>query len=407
MYTPPGTPRGRPGPRPRPKGRGRIPSVSPRVEALGQLRRVALDAFSFALLETRAGTLRLMQWNLKDFTDGASSKGGPTWSLWAERLDNIVETILAHVPDVVTLQELRMLHKENSAFAQLQQRLVGHGYDGTFAADVGPLSGGYLSAQKREGLGFLWRKAAVSLDPEHDVVALGRGKDGDTGQVTSKTLGGLAAGLGFEPGAEGAPVSDWLEAWGGAGGHFGYAPAVATFRRVGDGRKERGGSTSGVAELAPVLLRVLTVHLHTKKVGNERECALLRAVARGAWAAGEPLVVMGDTNTDMASNPAAGSELVGGHDPVAKNAVGPHLATNVFPFVANAADDPPEEGSNGPAQRRHPRPGAGRRRAPPELRPGCAPDGASPRRPPPFRVHDQELPDRLRTEGARLKRATI
>ena len=187
----------------------------------------------------------------------------------------------------------------------------------------------------------------MSLDPEHDVVALGRGKDGDTGQVTSKTLGGLAAGLGFEPGAEGAPVSDWLEAWGGAGGHFGYAPAVATFRRVGDGRKERGGSTSGVAELAPVLLRVLTVHLHTKKVGNERECALLRAVARGAWAAGEPLVVMGDTNTDMASNPAAWSELVGGHDPVAKNAVGPHLATNVFPFAANAADDPREGGSKG------------------------------------------------------------
>jgi len=331
------------------------PSVSLRVKALGQLRQAALDAFSFSLPETQAGTLRLMQWNLKDFTTGATSKGGTASRLWAERLDNIVETVLAHSPDVVTLQELRMLRDENSAFAQLLRRLAGHGYDGTAAKNVGPRDDtGHLSVRRLEGLGFLWRKAAVSLDPGRDVVTLGRGADGDTGHVTVKTLGGLAAGLGLEPGPEGAPVADWLEAWGasgpagtgGAAGYFQYAPAVATFRRAGGGGTERGGSQPGALVLAPVLLRVLTMHLHTNKVGksvtpgrNERECALLRAVARSAWAAGEPLVVMGDTNTDMASNPAAWSELVDGDDPIAKNAVGPRIATNVFPFAANAADE--------------------------------------------------------------------
>ena len=339
------------------------PSVSLRVKALGQLRRAALDAFSFSLPETQVGTLRLMQWNLKDFTTGATSKGGTASLLWPERLDNIVETVLAHAPDVVTLQELRMLRDEDSAFAQLLRRLAGHGYDGTAAKNVGPFDDtGHLNVRRLEGLGFLWRKAAVSLDPGRDVVTLGLGEDGDTGHVTVKTLGGLAAGLGLEPGPEGAPVADWLEAWGasgpagtgGAAGYFQYAPAVATFRRAGGGGTERVESQPGALVLAPVLLRVLTMHLHTNRVGkmvtpgrNERECALLRAVARSAWAAGEPLVVMGDTNTDMASNPAAWSELVDGDDPIAKNAVGPRIATNVFPFAANAADYPSGGGTKG------------------------------------------------------------
>lgn len=274
------------------------------------------------------GHLRLFQWNVSDFTVGGDE------AIFAERLANLKDCILAQAPDVGAIEEVKAGDNGRRAWERLMDELAPH--------YVGKLSG--LAVGARERVGFFWRKKITTLaKPEDAELARLTTAKVETADAGSENYGvlGVATQLGLQDAAAVAEHAEkaWLRGRAVKTWNFSFTreAVLLSLPLHGGGR-----------------VHVLAGHLDTVKNGeqNRSEVAVLRLVASAAWDQHKALALLLDANSDeckhshLWSVPGVDEEAGygGGFKELGVRAIAEDVSTNVYPFLAGI-----RTGSSAPA----------------------------------------------------------